>query len=369
MAGPADEDGRSSWAPVDPGAPASPSSSPPPAAGPPPGYGQYPYQYQYGWGPPPAPMPKGGSVRTGPLPLHPMTVGDILDGAFKLMKANAKALFTIVAVFTVPLQLIAAFSQRNALGGAGFFDVLNDPSVAEAASEQGQSGADIALQLLATLANIVVLPFLAGAISLVVGASYLGQELSAGEALRRTFRRFWALFASWVLVHLLEVSGFVLAILLAVGIGLAADSGVVGVLVGVVGVLAGIPVLLAVMALSVMVAPAIVVEELGPVRGIRRSWSLGRRRFWAVLGIALLAGLLSTVIGSTLGFLPQIAALIVGLEWGWLLLALGAILTALVTQPIVAIVATLQYFDARIRFEGFDLQVIATELAAPGAPR
>jgi sterol desaturase/sphingolipid hydroxylase (fatty acid hydroxylase superfamily) len=105
-----------------------------------------------------------------------------------------------------------------------------------------------------------------------------------------------------------------------------------------------------------------VVEELGPIRGIRRSWSLMRRRFWPVLGIALLAGLISNVLGQVLGVVPTFAGVIVGLEWGWILVAVGAILTALVTTPIVAIVATLQYFDARIRFEGFDLQVIAAEL-------
>jgi hypothetical protein len=33
-----------------------------------------------------------------------------------------------------------------------------------------------------------------------------------------------------------------------------------------------------------------------------------------------------------------------------------------VTAPIVAIVATLLYFDARIRHEGFDLQVIARDM-------
>ena len=45
-----------------------------------------------------------------------------------------------------------------------------------------------------------------------------------------------------------------------------------------------------------------------------------------------------------------------------------AVLTALVTTPIVAIVATLLYFDARIRNEGFDLQVMALYLEGGAAP-
>jgi hypothetical protein len=291
-----------------------------------------------------------------------MTVGDILDGAFKLLKANAKTLFTIVAVFVVPLQLLGAFAQRNVLGGAGFFDALNDPSLAEAGTEQPVT--DQLISYLATLLNLVVLPFLAGAISQVVGASYLGEELSPGPALARTLRRAWSLFASWVVVHVLEVGALVALPVTGIVLAVLVDGPLraVFVLFALVTVVAGIAGALAVMALSVAVAPAVVVEELGPIRGIRRSWSLMRRRFWPVLGIALLAGLISNVLGQVLGVVPTFAGVIVGLEWGWILVAVGAILTALVTTPIVAIVATLQYFDARIRFEGFDLQVISAEL-------
>jgi hypothetical protein len=248
------------------------------------------------------------------------------------------------------------------LGGSGLLDVLRDPSVAEAGTDQPV--ADQLITYTATLLNILVLPFLAGAISQVVGASYLGEELGPGPALRRTLRRAWALFASWLIVHALELAVVVAVPLLALVVAVLTGGAVqvLAVLVAVGAVLAGIPVALAVMALSVAVAPAVVVEELGPIQGVRRSWSLLRRRFWPVLGVALLAGLISNVLGQVLGVVPTLAALLVGLEWGWILLAMGAILTALVTTPIVAIVATLQYFDARIRFEGFDLQVIAAEL-------
>jgi hypothetical protein len=291
-----------------------------------------------------------------------MTVGDILDGAFKLLKANARTLFTIVAVFVVPLQLLAAFAQRNVLGGSGLLDALNDPSVTEAGAEQPVG--DQLVTWVATLLNLLVLPFLAGAISQVVGASYLGEELAPGPALARTARRAWALFASWVVVHVLELGVLVVGLTVAIlGLSLA-DGGLqlATALFFLGALLVGIPAGLAVMALSVAVAPAVVVEELGPIRGVRRSWSLMRRRFWPVLGVALLAGLISNVLGQVLGVVPTFAGLLIGLEWGWILVAVGAILTALVTTPIVAIVATLQYFDARIRFEGFDLQVIAAEL-------
>ena len=58
---------------------------------------------------------------------------------------------------------------------------------------------------------------------------------------------------------------------------------------------------------------------------------------------------------------PTGIGFLVGGAATWVLVAVGGDPTV-VSTPIVAIVATLQYFDARIRFEGFDLQVIAAEL-------
>src|SRR5437762_4971579 len=101
------------WAPPDAPPPAPPLPGPPPGYGPSPGYGPPPrYGPPPGYGRAPA-LPKGGSARTGPLPLHPMTLSDVLDGAFKLLKANARTVLTVTAVFVVPIQLIAAYLQRD----------------------------------------------------------------------------------------------------------------------------------------------------------------------------------------------------------------------------------------------------------------
>ncbi len=287
-----------------------------------------------------------------------MTVGDILDGVFKLFKANARSMVTIVAIFTVPIQLIAAWTQRDVLSGAGFLDAFGDPSVFDA--ETAQPFGDIGSSLLVSLAGLLVLPFMAGAISQVVAASYLGETLAAGPALRRTLGRFWALLGSWFITHLpLLAAAVVMLVLLLVGAGIGTF-----VVVASIGFLVVTPLVLAVSALSVVVAPAIVVEELGPIAGVRRSWSLVWRRFWPVVGISLLAGLITGLVASALSFVPSFVALFFGLEYGWIVLAVGAIVASLVSEPIVAIAATLIYFDLRIRTEGFDLQVIATGLAA-----
>jgi hypothetical protein len=280
----------------------------------------------------PAWLPKAGDQRTGPLPLHPMSLGDILDGAFKLLRANARTLIVCVAVFTVPTQLLASVAQRGMLGGRGLLSAINDPS-STAAGGLSNNGS-LVLALTASGISLLVTPFIAGAVSRVVAASYLGQSLDPGSALRAALRRFPSLLVATVLVHLIELPAFVACIFPG----------------------------LAFMAMFVMTAPAIAIEELGPIRGMRRSWRLVKGRFWPTLGIALLAGLMASVLSQVLAVVPTVLALLVGLRWGFLLLAAGGVLVSLVAQPIVTIVATLLYFDARIRHEAFDLQVIAAEL-------
>lgn len=276
-------------------------------------------------------MPKAGDHRTGPLPLHPMTLSDILDGAFKLLKANWRTVLLITAAFVVPLHLISAFVQRNLYSGHSIFDAVNNPTL----QSSNTNDAGLLLSGAVALVSLLVTPFVAGAISKVVAASYLGGEETVGSALRATGRRTGALFVAWLFVHVLESIGFVLCIFPG----------------------------LVVMAMFVAVAPAIVIESLGPIRGMRRSARLLWPRLFPTMGIALVAGLLASVVGNALGTVPSIAALGIGLKYGWPLLAVGSILSALITTPFVAIVATLIYFDGRIRQEGLDLQIMADELA------
>ena len=60
---------------------------------------------------------------------------------------------------------------------------------------------------------------------------------------------------------------------------------------------------------------------------------------------------------------PTFAAFAIGTEWGFILIAIGGVLSSLITEPIAAIVYTLIYFDLRIRNEGFDLDLMSRDLA------
>ena len=328
--------------------PGQPPAGPPPAWGPPPGGA--PPAGAPGWGPagyppspyPPSPyppLPKAGSARTGPLPLHPMMFSDLLDGSFRLLKANLGTIVLVAAVFLIPVNLVAAFLQRDLLGGYGFLQFMQDPSLLEEAAGPGASNGPLIGSLAAGLASILVTPFIGGATSMIVATSYLGGELTAGPAMRATGRRFLVLLAVFFLTLLLKLAGLVLCL--------------VGALVP--------------MTLFLVTTPAVMVEEVGPIQAMARSVTLVRPRFWPVMAIGIGSGVLASFLGNVLAGPFSIAALAVGYRWGWILAAIGAILPALITTPFVSILATLVYFDLRIRNEGFDLQMIAAELAR-GAP-
>jgi hypothetical protein len=285
-------------------------------------------------------LPKGGSARTGPLPLHPMTFGDLLDGAFKLLKANLATIVLISAAFFVPLELFSAFLTRDFLGGRSILDLANDPSLLDQEANLSFSTPQLVGTGLAALIGMVVTPLVGGAVTNVVAASYLGETLPVGEAVKATGRRLWALLGATICVHLVEGVGWLLCLLP----GLAA------------------------MAFFICTTPAVVIEGLGPINGMRRSVALVRPRFWPVLGIAVMSGLMAGLLTSILGVPFTLAGELVGLRWGFILIAAGSIVPALVASPFVSIVAALVYFDGRIRHEGFDLQMIARDLGHDTAP-
>src|SRR6266705_1185440 len=228
----------SGW--VAPGAPTGPE---PAGSGEPPGRGSGPPspgqpsswsgggEQPAGWGPPPQPawggaagwgtpgyeppvlLPKAGSARTGPLPLHPMSFSDVLDGAFRLLRANLATIVLVTAVFFVPLELISAFLSRDLFGGQSLLRVFQDPSLAEQDFGGGLSGVELGGTIGTALLGLLITPFVGGAITQVVAASYLGRQLSAGDAIRTTGRRVWALLGAAIFVHVIEAVGLVLCLL------------------------------------------------------------------------------------------------------------------------------------------------------------
>jgi hypothetical protein len=131
------------------------------------------------------------------------------------------------------------------------------------------------------------------------------------------------------------------------------------------------------MALSVYLAvryslsiPALVFENLGVQASIHRSVYLTARRRWQVL-LSTICALVVARIGVDLFELPFRVAILLtagGGDWQRLLnfaLVVSGGIGQAMTGSLVVIVLALCYYDARIRKEAFDLQLMLASLERP----
>ena len=116
-----------------PGYPVGPPPAwvPPPAYGPPPGYGPPPafgpppgYGFPPGYGPPPGsqygpPHPVPGAVKPGIIPLRPLTLSDIFNGAVGYIRANPKATLGLTAMVVVVIHIITLIATVGPLAALG----------------------------------------------------------------------------------------------------------------------------------------------------------------------------------------------------------------------------------------------------------
>lgn len=265
------------------------------------------------------------------LALRPMTVADILDGAFGIIKARPGRLLGITALFVVPVYLLNAYLQRDALAGFGLWEAFTsqDPEMIEALEDASNPFRDLVSLLLQVLGVGIVLVYVAAGIAFMLGSWSAGQDVPAGRLVGTVARRSWPLLASFLLVHLAEAAG------------------VLACYVGVIFV----------MPLFVAVAPIIGAEDAGPLDAVTRSTRLAARSYWRVLGITLLIALVGQLLGFALGALPSFLATAIGLDVAWPLAALGSIMGSIVVVPFTAAATVLLYLDLRVRSEGLDLEM------------
>src|SRR4051794_1952372 len=85
----------------------------------------------------------GGPSRTPPrlpVPLRPMTLTDLLDGAFAVIKARPRTVFGIAAAILIPAHVVAAFLQRRA---TATFSVTNTFNMFNVGGRSNIDGSDI----------------------------------------------------------------------------------------------------------------------------------------------------------------------------------------------------------------------------------
>ncbi|MFA5709719.1 hypothetical protein [Mycolicibacterium sp.] len=351
------------WPPQQPQQPQQPQGYP--SFGPPPSYRPTP-----GYGPPPGYPPPPMELRPGVIPLRPLTLSDIYNGAVGFIRTNPKASLGLTAIVVIATQAIALLLQIGPMRALA----NTDPDSTDFGTAfVGSVWTELPGMLISALAAIV----LTGMLTVVVGRAVFGNTITIGETWHRIRDRLWPLIAVTLLITLATVA-VVLVVVVIIVAATAAGGGLAG---AAVGIPLGLFAAAAMLWISVVTsfAPAIVVLERQPVlASITRSFALVRRDFWRVFGIWLLTRVVTYLVATAVAVPFMFAAALAGGLMGAstpaimvaaVLASVGAVVGQIITTPFAAGVVVLLYTDRRIRAEAFDLVLRTGATADPADPR
>ncbi|MFD7407210.1 hypothetical protein ACFV7R_32100 [Streptomyces sp. NPDC059866] len=358
------------------GSPGQAPPPPPPGPGwgsrPPGGYGGGHGNWQGpaghgGWGgqwggPPPAAKP-------GVIPLRPLGVGEILDGAVSTMRTYWRTVLGISLTVAVVTEIVVILLQGLVLNDRTSTEALNDPSatlgeLTRALSDALlSSGVVFLISLIGTVAATALL-------TTVTSRAVLGKPVTTAEAWGDARPRVVKLFGLIFLLLLIAVGvafvGAVPGILVALAGGGAAGAGLI-----VLGSLCTGVVALWLMIRFSLASAALMLEKQGIMKAMSRSAKLVRGSWWRVFGIQLLATIIANIVAAIVvipfGFLAAalsgdgVSGFLEGTgDFGWTFLiisGIGSVIGSMITFPITAGVTVLLYIDQRIRREALDLEL------------
>lgn len=364
MSEPSDWTAPESGRQPDPNRPSDQPSGQPPYQ--PPYQSQPPYQpYQP---PPGAPVPPHSRPKPGVIPLRPLGVGEILDGAISYIRANPVATLGLSAVVITVTTLIQLVVQQWLLGDL-LASVDDSSSSTEALAALGPALSGTLLSALITLVATIVL---SGLLIVVLSQAVLGRTMTIGDAWAVTRSRVAGLIGLSLLTTLVIVVVAVVPVLIFTFLAIGADSpGIIF-----IGFLIAI-VLAAFIGVSLQLStPAYVLEAIPALTSLRRSWELVRPNWWRVFGILLLGGLITTIVSGVISVpftfigtglagpidpenLTATADALTNPSFGsQLVTAIGTIVAGTITSPFSAGITGLLYIDQRMRREALDLELL-----------
>lgn len=361
----------------------------PPGSGPPPGAGHG--SPGAGQGPPPGSGPPPGaghgppSPKPGIIPLRPIGLGEILDGAVTYIRQNPKATLGLSAIIVGISNIIVLLAQLLIFRGAGQLAEL-EPADFNSAEEILQVFApSIAVGALTVVVTVLANLVLTGMLTAVVGRAVLGEHATMGRAWRQVAPRIPALLGAALLI--VGMIGGLLLCFLAPGLLLAAfGSAAAGAGLAVLAFIAWIPLAVWVYVLFSLATPTIVLERAGVRAALGRSRRLVLGSWWRVFGILALALLITILIQAVLSapfsivqqvfFFSDVPAgggasidnALGTLFIGQVIATAGTIVAGTVAQPFSAGVPALLYTDLRMRREGLDMQLQSAAGIAPTPP-
>ncbi|WP_392670999.1 glycerophosphoryl diester phosphodiesterase membrane domain-containing protein [Streptomyces sp. LN785] len=344
-------------------APNSPGPGAPPPA---PGWGGGPQVS--GWGRPPA------AAKPGVIPLRPLGVGEILDGAVSTMRAHWRTVLGVTLAVSVIAQLAIILVQRYLLPEPAAVDpAATGTEALRQAADSLQSSAVYSAP--STLVTLIATLFTTSVLTVVISRSVLGRPVTLSGAWAEARPRILRLLGLTLLMALMTAAIMAVGVLPGALIGSSA-----GVALSLLGFMAACVVIVWLMVRFCLASPALMLERQSITASMRRSAKLVRGAWWRVFGILLLTGLLTLIVTLIVSIPFGIIGMVVDgadlgafvsgestdLGWPFLIVSgIGEVITSTITYPLSAGVMALLYVDQRIRREALDLE-LARAAGLPG---
>ncbi|MFF8730153.1 glycerophosphoryl diester phosphodiesterase membrane domain-containing protein [Streptomyces sp. NPDC015171] len=334
--------------------------------GPPPGYGGHGTPGGYpGWGgPPPAAKP-------GVIPLRPLGVGEILDGAVSTMRTYWRTVLgialTVAVVTETCLVLVQGLFLNDVLARTSLDSRTATPDDVYRALRDSMLGTGI-VTVISAAAVIVSTALL----TTITSRAVLGKPVSTAEAWREARPQIPRMAGLLILLGLITGGVIVVGSLPGLLVLVAGGSDGGGAALFALGILAAVVVAVWLAVRFSLSAPALMLERQGITKSMGRSAKLVRGAWWRVLGIQLLAWLIANIVSAivTIPF-ALVGAAVSGdsmdnflgtneahVGWAFLIIrGIGTLIGTTLTLPISAGVTVLLYIDQRIRREALDLEL------------
>jgi hypothetical protein len=290
------------------------------------------------------------------MQFEPMSVGRIFDRAFAIYRNNFLRFITIVAIIEVPLALLStAYNSWTTTSAPSRHPsasrqttVSQDTGSAARRYNPAEERPILTCCLAFTftfLVQIVAGMLCQAALIKSVSETYLGNDITVGQAY------------GFILPKFLTLVGATLCVMLVVGLGIM--------LVFVPGIIFGL--------WFSMTVPTIVVEGQAATHAMSRSKALVAGNLGKIIAVGILGSLIAYIIILPLRYLGGFVGQSLFADNTMLVSFLrqfGMTLGQILAIPISTAASILLYYDLRIRKEGFDLQMLAQSMTAgQGEPR
>ncbi len=299
---------------------------------------------------------KVGLGRPGVIPLRPLNLTDILDGAVTAMRKYWRMVFgaaAVTAVLTAALNLVGLLLVDT----TGDLEKIRDLGPAATDRELmnqmlGLLGGTLTTSFITLVATLLGTTILTGFLTVLMGKAVLGKPVTFKEALREATPRLLPLLGLTVLYTLAILVGAIFCLIPAI-----------------------IP-----YTFWALASPAFILERGTVMESFRRSVKLVSGMFWRVFGILLLAYVISWFLASIittpfsfsafLSIFGNMDQVYIPSTSDLILQSVGTVIAQTIVGPFTALVTVILYIDQRMRREGMDIELArAAGIATPPPPQ